>query len=183
MIFISIIVILCLLILTGLIYGAIFLITLSTRIVINKSETGSFRKTKKYNRIALPISICLSIILSCYYLFSNPSHNFKAAYIERSADKYILTIYRQRSLMAHDPVSLLQRKTYLDSAKFELPKSDGIIDGTEIIYKDTYFNFLKGSTMTIKNETLTLNLEYISNYDSSRSKLDLNGIYTLKWRR
>lgn len=85
--------------------------------------------------------------------------------------------------MAHDPVSLLQRKTYLDSAKFELPKSDGIIDGTEIIYKDTYFNFLKGSTMTIKNETLTLNLEYISNYDSSRSKLDLNGIYTLKWRR
>ena len=84
--------------------------------------------------------------------------------------------------MAHDPISLLQRKTYLDSAKFELPKSDGVIDGTDIIYKDTYFKFLKGSSMTIKSETLTVNLDYISNYDSTKSKLALNGTYTLKWR-
>ncbi len=84
--------------------------------------------------------------------------------------------------MAHDPISLLQKRTYLDSAKFEIPKPEGIIDGTETIYRNTYFKFLKGSNITINGESAIINLAYIDNYNKQKSNLSLNGVYKLKWR-
>jgi len=178
-------------IVTAFIFFAVVILTTLNYLAISlfarllatvKKERVEFIASKKYKRWTFAISFIFAITICSYYLFSNPASTYKTACIEKSADKYILTIYQQRRLMAHDPISLLQRKTYLDSAKFELPKSDGVIDGTDIIYKDTYFKFLKGSSMTIKSETLTVNLDYISNYDSTKSKLALNGTYTLKWR-
>jgi len=182
MIFILLIAILWLLILTGLIYGVIFLVTLFTRIIIDKSETRSFRKTKKYNRITLPISICLSVILSCYYIFSNPAHNFKTAYIEKSTDKYIITIMGKRNLMVHDPISLFKKGTYIDSTQFEIPRADGIIDGLEIPNRPGSYKILKGNAITITNRTMTVNLLY-DNYDDKKTDPSTwNGTYELEWR-
>jgi hypothetical protein len=182
MIFILIIAILWLLILAGLIYGVIFLLTLLTRIIIDKSETGSFRNTKKYNGIALLISICLSIIFTCYYLFSNPAHNFKTAYIEKRNDKYIITVMGKRNLMVHDPISLFKKEIYIDSSKFEIPRAEGIIDGLEIPNRTGSYKILKGNAIVITNSTMKVSLFY-DNYDDRKNDPSTwNGDYKLEWR-
>jgi len=182
MIFFLIIAILWLLILTGLIYGVIFLLTLVTKIIIDKNETGNFAKTKKYKSITLSISLSLSIIFSCYHLFSNPAHNFKTAYIEKGTDKYIITIIGKRNLMVHDPISLLKNGTYIDSNKFEIPRSEGIIDGLEISNRLGSYKILKGNAIVITNNTMKVNLFY-DNFDQKKADPSTwNGNYELEWR-
>jgi len=182
MIFILIIAIFWLLFLTGIFYGFIFIVTLLTRIIIDKSETGSFRKTKQYNRISLPISIFLSIIVNCYYLFSNPAHNFKTAYIEKGTGNYMITIIGRRNLMAHDPISLFKKGTYIDSVKFEIPRPGGIIDGLEIPNNPGSYKICKGNAITINNKAMTVSLFY-DNYDYKKIDPSIwNGNYELEWR-
>lgn len=179
---ILLILIVLLLILIGLIYGVISVLTLLSKILINKNETVGFWKTRKYNRIVVPLSIFISITFSGYYLFSNPAHNLKTAYIEKDVDKYIVTILGKRNSMAHDPISLLKKSTYIDSSKFEIPRAEGIIDGLEIPNRPGSYKILKGEAITITNGTMKVRLFY-DNYDDKKiNPSNWNGDYELKWR-
>jgi hypothetical protein len=90
-------------ILTTLIYLTISLLGRLLNAI--KKERLEFIASKIYKRWTFAFSVICAISICYYYLFSNPAINYKTAYIEKSAEKYILTIYRQKSLMAHDPVS------------------------------------------------------------------------------
>ncbi len=181
-VFFILIVILCLLILAGVIYGLIIIICRFTNRIINKTEFRDFKIIKKYRTTIIVISICLSVIFSCSYLFYNPSKNFSTAYIEKNGGKYILTLYGKRNLMAHDPISLLSKETFIDSIKFEIPRSEGIIDGLVIPNKLGSFEIVEGDAITIKDKTLKINLFY-HNYNAKKNEpSNWNGSYELKWR-
>lgn len=182
MILILIIVILWLFILAALIYGIILLLTFLTKIIIGKNKTGSFKNSRNYNRITFSISVFLSILVSCYYFFSNPAHNFKTAYIEKQGNKYIITIKGKRNLMVHDPISLFKNETYIDSAKFEIPRAEGIIDGLEIPNQPGSYKILKGNAIIITSNSMKVNLFY-DNYDDKKTDPSTwNGEYELEWR-
>lgn len=169
-------------ILASLIYGFIIFTIIIVNKIIGKDVDSNIRKKLNYNRITIPVSIFLSILFSCYYLFSNPSHNFKIGYLEKSSDKYIITLFGKRNLMAHDPISLLKKTTYIDSVKFEIPRAEGIIDGLEIPNYPGSYKIMKGKAIVLDKETLKVNLFY-NNYD--RKTIDAstwNGTYKLKWR-
>jgi hypothetical protein len=182
MLIILLFILLWLLILTGLIYGLILLLTFVVKLFIDKSETDNLRKTKKYQRITILISICLSIIFSSRYLFSNPAYNCKTAYIEKSTDEYIITLLGKRNIMVHDPISMLKKGTYIDSMKFKIPRPEGIIGGSEIQNRPGSYKIINGKAITIKNKTMKVELFY-DNYDNK--KIDpstWNGEYKLEWR-
>jgi len=168
--------------LAGAIYLVIYLITFIYKLLIDKDVSVNFKRSKRYNAIILPLSICISIIFSCCYLFYNPAHNYKTAYIEKDADKYSITVFGKRNLMAHDPVSLLKKETYIDSVKFEIPRAEGIIDGLEIPNVPGYYKILKGNAIEINSTTIKISLFY-DNYDNKKiDSSGWNGIYKLEWR-
>lgn len=150
--------------------------------IMTKNKTESFWKSRRFKNIALPISIFLSIAVSCYYLFSNPAYNLKTAYIERTGDNYTVTVLGKRNLMVHDPISLLKKVTYIDSNKFQIPRADGIIDGLEIPNRPSSYKIMKGQAIFITDKTMKVSL-YYDNYDDK--KIDpstWNGEYELEWR-
>ena len=84
--------------------------------------------------------------------------------------------------MVHDPISLFKKGTYIDSAKFEIPRSEGIIDGSEIQNRTGSYKILKGNAITINNKTMMVNLFY-DNYDEKKTDPSTwNGNYELEWR-
>ncbi len=84
--------------------------------------------------------------------------------------------------MFHDPVSLFLRKTYEDSAEFEIPRADGVIDGLEVPNNPGSYKIVKGNAITIKNNKIIIRLFY-DNYDDKRIEPSTwNGDYELQWR-
>jgi len=77
-------VVLCLITLTGLTYGLIFLLTWLTNLIFGINKIESLRHTKKFTKIILAISIFVSLGLTRYFLFPIPPKNFKKADIEKT---------------------------------------------------------------------------------------------------
>ena len=84
--------------------------------------------------------------------------------------------------MAHDPISLFKKGTYIDSSKFEIPRAEGIIDGLEIPNRPGSYKILKGNAITINNNVMKVRLFY-DNYDNKKIDASTwNGDYELEWR-
>ena len=182
MIILLILFLLWFLVLTIVVYGIVLLLTNFVEKIFFKSKTLDFKRGKQYRMFVIPTCFALGIFLNILYLSVNPSHNFKTAYIEKTSDKFIITIIGKRSLMAHDPISLFKKSTYIDSAKLELPRPEGKIDGPEVFFKGTNFEFLKGSEISLTKKSLTVNLKYINAYSKEISNFSWNGEYDLSWR-
>ena len=84
--------------------------------------------------------------------------------------------------MVHDPISLFKKGTYIDSAKFEIPRAEGIIDGLEIPNRPGSYKIIKGNAIIIRDKTMTFSLFY-DNYDDKKTDPSTwNGNYELEWR-
>jgi hypothetical protein len=174
-------VILIIIIIAGLIYGFVFMLSLFVQSITPLDRTKDFLKTAKSKRIVFLISIICSILITSYYVFFNPAENLKTAYIEKKGDNYTITLFGKRNYMVHDPISALKKDTYLDSAKFEIPRANGIIDGLEIHSPGSY-KILKGQAIIIKDKAIEIKLFY-DNYDrETKDPSPWNGNYELKWR-
>ena len=80
--------------------------------------------------------------------------------------------------MAHDPVGLLQHKTYRESWTFDVPRIDGKIDGKEIPPREQG-NCGYIGTISIHDGKMTVSLSF-DNYDFHRlDRFSWNGSYTL----
>jgi len=115
-------------------------------------------------------------------MFSNPAKNFKTAYIDKTGDNYQVTLLGKRSLMTHDPISILKRETYIDSFKINIPRQEGIIDGTELFNRPGGYKLTKGTTISITDDKMKVTLLYDNFDDKTIDKSFWNGEYDLQWR-
>ena len=91
----------------------------------------------------------------------------------------MLTVKGKRSLMAHDPVSLLLRKTYEDSAGYTIPRNLGIVHGEE--FSQSSDSPKLSGTINIQDHQVIINL---ASYNPDGQKLNSeswNGEYKLVW--
>jgi hypothetical protein len=80
--------------------------------------------------------------------------------------------------MNHDPVSFLLRRTEWDTLRLTLPRAEGLIKGEEIPTRAGYYRL--SGTVIIHGGSIGVNL-YYDHPDATKSRVNLNGIYTLKW--
>jgi hypothetical protein len=84
--------------------------------------------------------------------------------------------------MIHDLISVFENNTYLDSAKFMIPRSEGFIDYKEIPNEPGNYKFAKGG-IRINNLDLKVDL-YYDNYDNkTKDPSQWNGKYKLSRRK
>jgi hypothetical protein len=165
------------------VYAIVLLLTVSIEKIFHKDRNINFKRSKQYRRIILPTCFAIGILLNIGYLSINSAHNFKTAYIEKKSDKFIVTILWKGNLMVHDPISLFEKKTYIDSDKFEIPRANGIIDGLEIPNRPGSYKILKGDAFIINDNKMKVQLFY-DNYDDKKIEAsELNGDYDLEWRK
>jgi hypothetical protein len=138
-------------------------------------------KRDKQKIVRLILSIFIGIFVAAYYLFVSPATNNKTATIEKLENQYVVTMTGKRCLMVHDPISLLMQKTYIDSCKISLPKSEGVILGLEIPTEKGHYKYL--GSLTIKNDKMTVDLYYDNYDDKIKDPISWNGNYKLKWRK
>lgn len=158
-------------------YGIIFFLV---KIAKNnfKSNSGINNSPKIISAL---ISFILTFLVVYFWLFSSRSYNYKNAFIEKEKDGFVITVLGKRELMVHDPISFLKRSTYEDSIKFEVRNSQGVMKGTEVLARATYFKFTKGD-ISIDQKSMKIDLFFINAYDKTLDALQWNGEYELKWR-
>ncbi len=133
----------------------------------------------KSKRVVLIFSTIIFIFFNFYLFPFNPAKNFKTAYIEKSENKYIITVKGKRNLMVHDPISILKKGTYIDSAKFIIPRDQGIIKGNELPQEKDSYQYLNNNAILINQNSLKINLFYY-NYDDKENRAETwNGNYKL----
>jgi hypothetical protein len=165
------VIILVLIIFTCTYFALVFLLRL-TRI----------QTTSKSRLVVFGISGSFSLAFTWYFLFYNSAGNLKTAYIEESGEKYTVTILGRRNYMPHDPISLLQKPTYLDSAKFIVPRAKGPIDGLEIPSRPGSYKIAPGEAMVLTDGTIRVTLFYDNYDDKTLDPSTWNGEYKLEWR-
>ena len=84
--------------------------------------------------------------------------------------------------MVHDPISLLKDRTYVDSEKFMIPRSKGIIDGLEIPTQPGTYKILPGNAVEITDNSMKIRLFYDNYDDKTKEPSTWNGDYQLEWR-
>ncbi len=136
-------------------------------------------KSQNLRRNKIYVAIILTVLFILFELFYNPAKNFKIAYIEKTNDKYVITVKGKRNLMVHDPISALKKGTYMDSAKFVVTRSCGIIKGMELPKENDSYPTINNDALIIDNKTITINLFY-NNYDNKiKQPSSWNGKYKL----
>lgn len=136
-------------------------------------------KSQNSRKKNIYITTILSVLFILFEIFYNPAKNFKTAYIEKTNDKYIITVIGKRNLMVHDPISALKKGTYIDSAKFTIPKAYGIIKGMEMPNEPDSYKTINNHALIIDDKTITINLFY-DNYDDKVNQPSVwNGKYKL----
>jgi hypothetical protein len=183
---ITIIILLLLLWMSMLSMGCYYLLSL-LHWLLNKRGHNSgmvgFGEMRQYNRVLIPLAIVLAIGGSIGYLLYNPALNFRTAYIQKKGTGYLVTVKGRYLLMAHDPISMLAKSTYIDSSQFEIPRASGIIDGREIPAEPGYYQLLPGPAIVFSQNSLRLALFY-DNYDDRKTDPSAwNGEYELVWRK
>jgi hypothetical protein len=105
------------------------------------------------------------------------SENYEQARYVESGTRYEVTLRGKRLLMAHDPISALQGKTYEDRFVLDLPRLSGLVRGDEIPVRPGYYNYL--GQIEFKDGRMVVDL-YINNTDDgTKDALSWNGQYTL----
>lgn len=122
----------------------------------------------------------LLVSIFIIYLFTNDSSvsNFKQVTIYKLKTNYVLKVRGRRELMSHDILSLLKDNTYIETEKFYLPRSTGIIKGEELIVKKG--NYKMCGEINIQNKKVKIRLYYLNTDDHIKSKVSWNGEYVLK---
>jgi len=98
--------------------------------------------------------------------------NFKIAYVDKVDDSLVITVMGRRTLMVHDPISALKNKTYVDSAKFMIPKNKSFSGKNEVHAVGAGYPIVSGG-IWLKNDTIRVDLQF-NDYDHHQ-------IYSTGW--
>jgi hypothetical protein len=161
-----------------LIFGLIvLLIVIGLIYLILYLPTQWFVKPEKLKIVRLTSSISLGLLLIIFYSIS-PAKNNKTATIEKVENLYVVTLTGKRILMSHDLISLLKRKTYLDTFKVSVPRVEGVINGQEIPTEEGHYKML--GTIVFDGDEMKIDLYYDNYDDSIQYPLSWNGEYKIK---
>ena len=83
--------------------------------------------TKTMRRVLIATGCFLLFVSAC----SRVSNN-ERAYFAKEGGSYFVEMKGTRRKMAHDPISLIRGRTYEETLIMQLPRIEGLIDGTEI---------------------------------------------------
>ncbi len=79
--------------------------------------------------------------------------------------------------MAHDPISLIRGQTYEETMIVQLPRIEGVIDGTEIPVPKDKLSYT--GQVSITKDKMEVNLYYDDKNEMTKAPLPWNGEYTL----
>ena len=106
--------------------------------------------------------------------------NDPTAVLRRSPSGQYLVLTGRSYLMAHDPISVLQRKTYRDSITFRLPATaTGFIAGSSIPVKPGYYAYRGTIRLQPEAGKVTVSLSANNTDDRRLDPLSWNGEYNL----
>jgi hypothetical protein len=129
---------------------------------------------KKYHIILIVVVLSLLLL----FLFNSPAENFKEANMKVHNGEKVLVLKGRRTLMSHDIISAVSRKTYVDSVYFKIPfKGNGILKGEKIEVEKGNYSY--EGKIKIDNENVTVDL-YFNNVDDKKIEpSEWNGKYDL----
>jgi hypothetical protein len=103
--------------------------------------------------------------------------NSKDATVSKVGDQYTVSLKGTRYLMAHDPFSAMQGKTFVLTAILTVPRIEGIVEGREIPVAPGHYKFL--GQIEFSGSRMKIDL-YADNYDDKRKDPSTwNGEYNL----
>jgi hypothetical protein len=114
----------------------------------------------------------------------NKARNYPDAYVVLKGNKHFIQLNGKRNLMVHDPISLIQNKTYEDSTLIPLPSlNDKKIPGREIVFDSGHYKYSYEGYVLIKGNNLSVNLYDFETVDKIRKQYfyEWNGDYTLHY--
>ena len=100
--------------------------------------------------------------------------NHERAYFTKTGSKYLIEMKGDRRRMAHDPLSAIFNGTYEETLTIEVPRIEGVIQGSEVIPPPRMLGYT--GTIEIKKDKMKVNLSYDG---SEGHSLLWNGEYTL----
>jgi len=106
--------------------------------------------------------------------------NNERAYFAKQDRSYLVELKGTRRKMAHDPISLIRGRTYEATLTLQLPRIEGVIQGSEIPVMEGYLRYT--GQVLITKDKLKLDLYYDDPGVSARMPLPWNGEYTLVQR-
>jgi len=106
--------------------------------------------------------------------------NNERAYFAKQDRSYLVELKGTRRKMAHDPISLIRGRTYEATLTLQLPRIEGVIQGSEIPVMEGYLRYT--GQVLITKDKMKLDLYYDDPGVSARMPLPWNGEYTLVQR-
>ena len=135
----------------------------------------------KFILISTLLSMVLLLEAWCTSFSQDGPNNLKIAYIDKADDSLVITVIGRRPLMAHDPVSALKERYYVDSVKFMIPNNKNFASKSEVRAVGFGYPIANGG-IWIKNDSLRVDLHF-DDYDHHRIvSSSWNGTYSIFWR-
>src|SRR5262245_24634898 len=103
---------------------------------------------------------CVMAFLSIALTLSgcDRNRNYEEAHLVQSGDRYTVTLSGKRLPTAHDPISMLQGKTYEEHLVLDLPRMNGSIRGDEVPNRPGHYRYV--GNIEISGNQMLLNLYY-----------------------
>ena len=118
-------------------------------------------------------AICFATLVSACSGTGNDEH----AYFAKHGPSYLVELKARRRLMAHDPVSAVRGRTYEETLTIELPRIEGVIEGTEIRVRSGSLRY--AGRVLIAGRKMKVDLYYDNPDEDTKVPLLWNGEYTL----
>ena len=103
--------------------------------------------------------------------------NDERAYFARDGHVYRVEMKGWRFPLVHDPVSLFLGRTYEETLTMELPRIEGVIEGTEIPVESGKLRYV--GRVVITKRKMKVDLYYDDRGEGTRRPLPWNDEYTL----
>lgn len=124
-------------------------------------------------RHVFPAAVCvLALMPAC-----STAGNYERAYFEKHGAGYLVEMKGTRRLLAHDPVSAAKGETYEETFTIEIPRIEGVIEGSEIPVMPGKLRY--AGRIVITKSKMKVDLYYDDHDDNTRVPLLWNGEYTL----
>jgi hypothetical protein len=103
--------------------------------------------------------------------------NEERAYFQKQGATYLVELKGTRRLMAHDPFSAVRGSTYEETLTMELPRIEGVIEGSEIPVMPGKLRY--AGRVVITKGKMKVDLYYDDRDSQTKVPLLWNGDYTL----
>lgn len=126
-------------------------------------------------RRSLFVALCVALFAGACW-DRHAESNDERAYFVRDGNKYRVTMTGWRFPLVHDPISLLLERTHEETFTLDLPRIEGVIEGTEIAVSPDKLRYV--GRVVIADGKMNVDL-YYDDDERPRRPLPWNDEYTL----